>query len=153
MTGRVISSSPGNIPVTLPGPVHPAAANIWRAAEIGKSPVAGDVITDYTLSRRSLSRAVCILHSSVTCEDRPKISISSRVAGAALRSRAGQVLVYQIVLITVGHLKPPAPRILIFLLRDTNVSRRKNDKMIMNVPGRVSGGGKLKLETLKEEKY
>ena len=50
-------------------------------------------------------------------------------------------------------MKPPAPRILIFLLRDTNVSRRKNDKMIMNGPGRVSGGGKLKLETLKEEKY
>ena len=63
------------------------------------------------------------------------------------------MLVYQIVLITVGHLKPPAPRILIFLLRDTNVSRRKNDKMNMNGPGQVSGGGKMKLETLKEEKY
>ena len=63
------------------------------------------------------------------------------------------MLVYQIVLITVGHMKPSAPRILIFLLRDTNVSRRKNDKMIMNGPGRVSGGGKLKLETVKEEKY
>ena len=63
------------------------------------------------------------------------------------------MLVYQIVLITGGHWKPPAPRILIFLLRDTNVSRRKNDKMNMNGPGRVTGGGKLKLETLKEEKY
>ena len=63
------------------------------------------------------------------------------------------MLVYQIVLITVGHMKPPAPRILIFLLRDTNVSRPKNDKMNRNGPGRVSGGGKMKLETLKEEKY
>ena len=51
------------------------------------------------------------------------------------------MLVYQIVLITDGHMKPPAPRILIFLLRDTNVCRRKNDKMNMNGPARVSGGG------------
>ena len=57
------------------------------------------------------------------------------------------MLVYQIVLITVGHMKPPAPRILIFLLRDTNVSRRKNDKMNMNGPGRVSGGGRRENET------
>ena len=82
---------------------------MWQA-EIGSSPVAGDAICHPTLNRRSLSGAVCILHSSVTCEDRPKISISSRVAGAALRSRAGQVLVYQIVLITVRHMKPSAPR-------------------------------------------
>ena len=49
----------------------------------------------------------------------------------------GTVLVYQIVLITVRHMIPPTPWILIFLLRDTNVSRRKNDKMNMNGPGQV----------------
>ena len=82
---------------------------MWRAAEIEKSPVAGDVISDYTLNRRSLSRAVCILHSSVTCEDRPEIT--SQAGWLALPRGPGRhkVLVYQIVLITGGHMKPPPP--------------------------------------------